>query len=496
MSNEKQNNSGIGSDVPLVFDTGKQENLIPISNEKAQAAVSIMAENATLMRSELLTKLLNPGKDINFECGYPDTISIEDYKGMFVRMGVATRVVELYSEESWALLPKVYETEDAEETEFEKEFKSLEKKRHLFQYLQRIDTLSGIGRFGVLLLGIDDGLELEKPVVGINEITGEKEGDSKYELLYMKPFDESVVEIKRKESNVKSPRYGLPTAYSIKFEDTSGKTSTSQTKEVHWTRIIHIADNRESSDIYGKPRMEKIYNQLLDIRKVLGGSGEMFWKGGFPGLSFKVDPNQTLTDEDKDAMKDEMRNYSQSLQRYLSFVGVEVQSLNTQVADPSGHLDTQIDSICISLGVPKRIFMGSERGELASSQDTGAWNKRVSKRLEGYVSPLLIRPLVDRLIAFGVLPEIEEYFIGWPDLNAPSNEEVAEIAVKRTDAMSKYVAGGVDNLIAPKEFLTLVMGFTTEEAESIDDAVKEHIDIKEDEVIAGEEQEQKEKKES
>lgn len=42
--------------------------------------------------------------------------------------------------------------------------------------------------------------------------------------------------------------------------------------------------------------------------------------------------------------------------------------------------------------------------------------------------------------------------------------EQADVAVKRTEAMSKYVAGGVEAIMEPVDFLHRVLGFTEEEA--------------------------------
>jgi len=429
---------------------------------RKQEAYESLVQNATIMRSELLSQFLNPGKDINFECGYPDSIEIGDYKRMYDRVGVAARVVDIFPDESWSVRPIIYETEDTDETKFEKVWKELERKYRIIHYLHRMDTLSGIGRFGVLVIGINDGKTLDKPVAGIDLRTGGNTTSKTYELLYLKPFDESAVQVQKKVTDVNNPRYGYPEVYNISFDSEDVGLSNSKVMKVHWTRVIHVSDNRVMSEVFGTPRMQRVYNQLLDIRKILGGSGEMFWKGGFPGYSFKVDPDQDLTDTEKNDLKDELRDYAQGLQRYLSFVGVGVESLEPQVSDPLGHLTAQVNSICVSWGVPKRIFEGSERGELASSQDVKTWNTRIRKRQENYLTPLLVRPFIDRLQAFGILPPAP-YSISWPDLHTPSDQETAKVALTRTQAMATYVSGSVDDMVPPQEFLTMVMGMNPDE---------------------------------
>jgi len=111
--------------------------------------------------------------------------------------------------------------------------------------------------------------------------------------------------------------------------------------------------------------------------------------------------------------------------------------------------------------------MGSEQGELASSQDTRTWNGRLKKRQEDYISPLVIRPVIDRLIEIGVLPTPVEYFIEWKDLNTQTDNEQADNAAKWAEAIAKYVSGGCEGIIAPDEFFSIFGNLSKEENEQI-----------------------------
>ena len=473
----KKTNRKVISSRVVVSKGIKKTKELALHNNSAQ--LSMM--NTSILRRQALDRLLNPGKDINYECGYPTTLSIDDYKQMWDREGLGARVVSFLPDESWSSEPAIRENEKTEDTEFEKKWKSLLKEYNIYHYLQRIDVLSGIGQFGILLIGVDDGLELKEPVPGIDLKTGLKTaGGKELKILYLRPFDESVIQIKKKESDITSPRFGFPTEYSIKFEDrTSQEPNIVKTQDtiVHWTRVIHITDNREVSEILGLPRMKQVFNRLLDVRKVLSGSGEMFWKGAFPGFSFEVNPDISDAEIDEGSMREELEAYSQGLQRYLAIAGVTVKALAPQVADPKGHIEAQVRYIAISLGVPYRIFIGTEEAKLASSQDMKTWNKRLTKRRDGYVSPMVIRPFVDRLIAFGTLPEVEEYLVEWPDLDAPSEEDQANVAKIRTEALKDYVQGDVHQLIPPKEYLMMFLGMSEEEVAAIETAVDEWVGL-------------------
>lgn len=441
----------------------------------------LVSNSIRTARSNALRQYLNPRIDMNHECRYPDTISINDYARMYARFGIATRVVNIMPEESWNVYPVITETEDQTETAFEAEWEALEKNKKVMSYMQRIDILSGIGEYGVLLLGINDGGDMDKPVPGINLKTGKKEGNSNFELLFLKALPQSVVEIATNNADMSSARFGLPEIYNIEFQGTM--EGSSQTLRVHWTRLIHIADNRESSEIIGVPRMKPVYNYLLDARKVLSGSGEMFWKGGFPGLSFETMPEPGQPALDTDSLEDQIENYFNGQQRYLATEGLTVKSLKPQVSSPKDHIEANLRAIAISKGIPYRIFLGTEEGKLAGGQDSTAWNKRVAGRQTKYVSPYIVRPVIDRFIAFGILSEPKEYTIVWADLNVPSEVEEASVADKITGAMAKYVASGVDNLIAPFEYFTMTLGFTDEQARAVETGALSWTGLDEPEVI-------------
>lgn len=140
--------------------------------------------------------------------------------------------------------------------------------------------------------------------------------------------------------------------------------------------------------------------------------------------------------------------------------------------------------ICASIGVPWRVFIGSEAAQLASEQDTKAWNKRITKRRNGYATPYIIRRVVDRLIAFGVMPEPTEYSVKWPDPHSPSDEEKANVAEKKTNAIAKYVQAGGEMLVPPFHYLTNILDVDDESAREMIEEAEEI--IKEEEEKAAE----------
>jgi hypothetical protein len=242
-------------------------------------------------------------------------------------------------------------------------------------------------------------------------------------------------------------------------------------QKVHWTRVIHVSDNRENNEAFGIPRLQRLYNRNYDLRKILGGSGEMFWRGGFPGIGFKVDPAiKNPGPIDVKGIKAEMADYAAGLQRYFAMEGMTAESMTPTVADPTNHFDVNLKAIAISLGIPYRVFTGSEEAKLAGDADKNAWISRINKRRDMQCTPYVIRPLLDALVLAGAVefPNDGEYSVEWPDLNVQTAQEKSTVAKDITEALSKYVsASGIDQVMPPLEFMTDVLGIPEKRAKAI-----------------------------
>jgi len=394
---------------------------LDVTNSNGNGSVSDreVLNAVELTRSRIIGRLLDPRRSINDECGYPETeeITTQNYRDLYDRLAIATRVVELLPQESWMMAPTIFETEDpSDETEFELGWKEMneqirgpswyqdEEGSPVWEHLQRADKLSGIGSFGVLFFGFNDGKDMQEPVDGVTFAgtittgTPQARKIKNRKLLFLRSFDESLIEISRFEGDQRNPRFGQPVMYDITMNDPADVKQTgiglsTSTHKVHWSRIIHIPSDLGSSEIFGVPRMRPVYDRLLDLRKLYGGSAEMMWRGAFPGLSLETHPSLggdvTI---DKKATRLQMEQYMNTLQRYLLTEGMTVKSLAPQLADPTAHIAIQIEAICIVLNCPKRKFVGSERGELSSNQDDADWNDVLRQRQNIKLTPSHIVP--------------------------------------------------------------------------------------------------------
>lgn len=448
--------------------------------DRRAAEMREFVHNELLSRAGAFQKLLGCKKDIEGECGHPETIVAEEFRRSFDRDPVGRRVVELMPNESWQVQPTVREDDNPDnQTDFERVWDDLDNNLRggslyqneqgsiVWDYLRRLDVMSGIGHYGVLLLGFDDGADLREPV----------EPNANRELLFLRVFDESLAEIARYETDEADVRFGQPSEYTLHFNDTFAETVTSfgmplTTRQVHWSRVIHVADNLVSSEIFGTPRQRQVWNRLCDLRKLYGGSAEMYWKGAFPGLSIESHPQMGGDVEfDPDAMRGQMDDYYSELKRYLALSGFSAKSLAPQVVDPSPQIERQLEAISLTLGVPMQILIGALVGELrAATEARVQWHAKIAARQTGHITPRIIVPFVDRLIATGVLPTPSGYSVQWPHMASLSAVEESEIAAKRMQAAMQYVQSGADALVPPMEFLTRIWGLEDEEAEAVIEA--------------------------
>lgn len=394
-------------------------------------------------------------RDLYGTLGYKKDPTFADYNNCFTRQDISRRIVTAYPDATWRGKPEVYETEDPKETPFEKDWNEVMSSINLFHYFNRVDKLAGIGRYAVLFLGFDDG---EDPSSPVKVKKGRK-------LMYVQPFSENKATIKSSITDPKNVRFGLPEKYELTV-DTA--TSISGKILAHWSRVLHVADGLTESNVFGTPRLECVLNRLQDLERVVGGASEMFWRGAFPGLSLEMDPTAKVSDED--ALEEEINQYIHNLRRVMRLKGIKANNLSVEVADPKGHVEVILQLISGATTIPVRILTGSERGELASSQDKENWNDRVAERREDFAGPVILSPFIDRLIQSGVLtPPSQEtkVTVNWPDEDALSDKEQADIAKIRAEALQKYLDSGASNIVPPITFLTLFMGFSQLEAEAM-----------------------------
>lgn len=392
--------------------------------------------------------------------GYKTTLTYDDYLVQYTRQDIAQAIVVRPVEKTWTGNLQVMENEKGEKTPFEKEWSKLSKGMSLSNIFERLDKLTCLGRYGVLLFGFNDIKKRE------DWKTPVKPGAK---LLYLKPLGESAAQIHSFVRSNSDKRFGLPALYDVALVEPSigsaVSSSISWNIQVHHSRVIHVIYEQLESDVEGEPLLKSVFNRLMDLEKLTGGSAEMFWKGARPGYSGTVEKDYQLTPDMEADLKDQIDEYEHGLRRILVNDGLNLQALAMQIADPSSHVDIQIQMISAKTGIPKRILTGSERGELSSNQDEDSWLSYIKGRQEKYAEPKIVRPFINKCIELGILPApTGEWNVSWGDLFAKSEKDQAEVGRIRATALREYTLNPfATEVIPPQSFFEFFLGLSQEQ---------------------------------
>lgn len=393
-------------------------------------------------------RLFDGKRDIYENAGYPKVLNADLYQDMYERGGIATRAVDAIPDESWRKLPMIYEGKDEEsgkdDTAFCVAWNEIAKKgvggKGLYHYLHRLDRATGLGRFAVLYLGLAGAGEPNLPVTGRSA-----------KLSYVTVFKEREVGFKELEGNKEDPRFGMPNVYNLSV--TVNQNSDQNLYDAHWSRCIHVVEDAISSDLFGRPRLQSTYNYMLNLLKVLAGSGEAAWKLMDSGNIFTTTDNYELPPEGSERRKNleaQFEDFWNGLRRGMLAEGITSVPLGGQVTDPTGLITINLSLVAATLDIPMRILMGSERGELASSQDSVKWLESIEERRQNHVTPSILMPVAQRLIEYGVVPAPKNGLFGfkWPKLVKDDRVQSAQTASTIATALA---AAGIE--IEPDEFV-------------------------------------------
>lgn len=426
---------------------------------------TVQTLSALIGRAQLQSAMgmsYNGRRDLYSALGYPksDEIKYQDYVAKYLREGIAGAVINRPAKATWRGPVSVTEKTEMEKSPFENSYQELENTIQLKSKFLRADKLSGIGTYSVLMLGLSDVNQVEdfrQPVIPSNNLN----------LLYVKPFGQENAVIHLFDNNPSSERFGLPEIYQITI--TNPATRASSVLYVHHSRVLHITRELLENEVEGVPTLKRIYNRLMDLEKLVGGSAEMFWRGARPGMQSKVDQDYSLGPEERQKLEEQLDEYDHDLRRFFVAKGVNIESLQQQVADPSNHFDIQLQVISSETGIPKRILSGSERGEMASTQDRTAWLEMIQDRREEFAEPAIIRKFVDKLIMYKVMPKPNggDYVVDWKDLFAPSEKEQAEVGGIRADALKAYAQSTASQYLTFEKFAKHFLGLSQDVVDKI-----------------------------
>lgn len=415
----------------------------------------------------------NGKRDIWGTLGYPDPeeVSPAEYIRRAQNQEIANTIVTKPVETTWRENPEIKDAGSLdvdEQTAFENDIEELLDGEHmlhgLLHYLEWADRVQRPVRFGALLMGFDDGQDLELPVDSSNL-------SSPSDLRYLRPLTEADVIDWRLASEVESYRGfddeatdlltesairpDQPVLYAIRMRDPNASSNSSSTQKrwVHHTRLVHIVEQPGDTEWTGQSCLQVVLHRLIDFEKVLGASAEMFFTGADRKFyaSSRGKPTETASQDEMELFDQQIREMIHGMRPALYGENIDLEVIDGQEVDPSGLVDAYYKSIAGSIGMPQNMLTGNELGDRATSEDRATWYGRIKERQQQFAEPVILRSVIDKLRQYGVIsyPDHEdgEYEVIWPTLfeeDAASRAERHRVEAQMFKTAEEAIAMGAN----------------------------------------------------
>ena len=413
----------------------------------------------TVLRSRLASWLgfsHNGERDLYTSFGYKRILMLEDLYALYRRNDIAYRIINAYPQATWADTPLIRDekggssakkdntgSRNSDFSPFVEAVEELFDRLKIMDYLERADRVAQLGRYGVLVMGFAGKDKMDQPL-----------GKKKAELMYLVPYAENACRVTEWCQDTSDPRFGLPNIYEInpsRDVNYGEKSLPQQSFRVHHSRVLHLAEQLDQDEVFGVPRLEPIYNRLKDLEKVIGGAAECFWLNANRGIHFDIAAENTLTEDQIKDAKEQANDFAHQLKRHVVTQGVTANVMGSDVADVEPTFNALLQLIAGATGIPQRILLGSEQGELASSQDENNWSDRIGERRNGFATRRILQPFIQLMIDTGNLPKPKGCFwVEWPESQV-SEEKQAAIALQKTQALTAYANSPSAPLIMPEQ---------------------------------------------
>jgi hypothetical protein len=374
----------------------------------------------------LLGSTFEGKRDLYKVFGYTPNVKYAQAIARYRRQDIASRIIDAMANALWSNPPEI----TSDDAGWNKAWNDLVINHGLWNAVSRADKLAGMGDYSLLLIGLSSSGKLDTPA----RTTKERK------VLYLQPYGYDSIKIKTLVDNPNDSRYMKPQLYTITPQIQNEIRTTLLSKmsslagfDTDASRVLHVAENYLTDEIFGNPRIERVWNLLDDLLKVAGGTAETFWLTANRGIQIDVDKEMELSPDDEKDLTDEVEEYIHNIRRFIRTRGVKVNPLGSEVPSPQQVFNMIISLISGATGIPKRILLGSEAGQLASDQDRANWAERVEERRADFGEPVIIWPLIRMLTSAGVLPDKTnvQITIKWPDAFRMSPLEKAQTSAQQ-----------------------------------------------------------------
>jgi hypothetical protein len=158
-------------------------------------------------------------------------------------------------------------------------------------------------------------------------------------------------------------------------------------------------------------------------------------------------------------LQDKMDDLEHQMRQVIQLNNMDIEKLESQVVDGKTQHDMIVSDVAGTNRIPQRVLMGSERGELASSQDILNMNNATAARQKKVCTPWA-RDAIKHFYVYGFIPAPSsgKFQIEWNSLYQMTPAEKIDLGIKKA------------------QFLEAITGGNIEQAMRIEDLVAETLD--------------------
>lgn len=413
------------------------------------ASITINASDSSIIRSreELASFFLGldakrPGAWMQY--GWPETVGFEQMYRAYERSGAGFGAVHRLVDGCWQKTPRIKSPWQDNETPWERKVSQVIKSIRGWAKLKELDRRNMVGRYAGLIYRVADNKPLNQPL------------DRATKLVDIVPVWEGQLKVTKWHSDpANAEQYGKPAMFQYRRRDLSATDNQGKPDEwadVHPSRVQILAEGSVGDMFEGVPLLRAGFNQLVDLEKISGGSGESFLKNSARTIVFEYEPNASVqaiaqadaTGTDKtvrEVHEDQTRALNRNQDSSIVLQGGKASTLQTQIGNPQPSFEVAANLFAASVRLPFTIVFGQQTGRLASNEDKEDAIARYKGRQENELTPM-IEEFVRRMQACGVI-EDGEFEVEWPDIAAPSDEKKLDNLNKMAEAMQKAFAAGL-----------------------------------------------------
>lgn len=357
--------------------------------------------------------------------------------------------IDKYANATWKNRPIVHDGED-NDTQFAVDANQMLKLN--WSLFNRLDKLNQIGRYSIIVFGLPDVKsfdDLSKPAKGVYK--------SLVNVRIYSDYNITQIELDNKPE---SPRMGLPEFYTVSIGANVYGSEVSNleviTTRIHWSRCIHVVENNLISETEGMPRWLRGLNISQSLELVLGSGGENTWNSASRRVVIELKDEYSLDPDAVTALNEKVEEwYNDTISAFYA-EGAKINQW--QGRDPSilGVFEPLAQMYSALVGMPKTILFGNQQSRIASDKDEQTWAGVISARQLSWAEPVIVRPFIDRLVKWNLLPTPSngEYNMGtknpageysWPSIIVQTELEQADIRQKQAGALAKAQSARNDN---------------------------------------------------